>query len=45
MNQKVLDIYLPKERSLDQLKSFSFLKKMISEIELFFDNEDRKSVV
>ncbi len=40
MNQKVLDIYLPKERSLDQLKSFSFLKKMISEIELFFDNDE-----
>ena len=40
MNQKVLDIFLPKERSLDQLKSFSFLKKMISEIELFFSNDD-----
>ena len=40
MNQKVLDIFLPKERSLDQLKNFSFLKKMISEIELFFSNEE-----
>ena len=40
MNQKVLDIFLPKERSLDQLKKFSFLKKMISEIELFFSNEE-----
>ena len=40
MNQKVLDIFLPKERSLDQLKNFSFLKKMISEIELFFGNEE-----
>ena len=40
MNQKVLDIFLPKERSLDQLKNFSFLKKMISEIELFFRNEE-----
>ena len=40
MNQKVLDIFLPKERSLDQLKNFSFLKKMISEIELFFDNDE-----
>ena len=40
MNQKVLDIFLPKERSLDQLKSFLFLKKMISEIELFFSNEE-----
>ena len=40
MNQKVLDIFLPKERSLDQLKNFSFLKKMISEIELFFNNEE-----
>ena len=36
MNQKVLDIFLPKERSLDQLKKFSFLKKMIFEIESFF---------
>jgi ribosomal protein S24E len=40
MNQKVLDIFLPKERSLDQLKSFSFLKKMISEIESFFKNDE-----
>lgn len=40
MNQKVLDIFLPKERSLDQLKNFSFLQKMISEIELFFSNEE-----
>ena len=40
MNQKVLDIFLPKERSLDQLKNFSFLKKMISEIQLFFSNEE-----
>lgn len=40
MNQKVLDIFLPKERSLDQLKSFSFLKKMISEIESFFNNDE-----
>ena len=40
MNQKVLDIFLPKERSLEQLKSFSFLKKMISEIELFFSNDE-----
>ena len=40
MNQKVLDIFLPKERSLDQLKNFPFLKKMISEIELFFSNEE-----
>ena len=40
MNQKVLDIFLPKERSLDQLKNFSFLKKIISEIELFFSNEE-----
>ena len=40
MNQKFLDIFLPKERSLDQLKNFSFLKKMISEIELFFSNEE-----
>ena len=40
MNQRVLDIFLPKERSLDQLKNFSFLKKMISEIELFFSNEE-----
>ena len=40
MNQKVLDIFLPKERSLDQLKNFSFLKKMISEIELFFSNDE-----
>lgn len=40
MNQKVLDIFLPKERSLDQLKNFSFLKKMISEIELFFNNDE-----
>ena len=40
MNQKVLDIFLPKERSLDQLKNFSFLKKMIFEIELFFSNEE-----
>ena len=40
MNQKVLDIFLPKERSLEQLKNFSFLKKMISEIELFFSNEE-----
>ena len=40
MNQKVLDIFLPKERSLDQLKNFPFLKKMISEIELFFNNDE-----
>ena len=40
MNQKVLDIFLPKERSLDQLKNFSFLKKLISEIELFFNNDE-----
>ena len=40
MNQKVLDIFLPKERSLDQLKNFSFLKKMISEIEVFFNNDE-----
>ena len=40
MNQKVLDIFLPRERSLDQLKNFSFLKKMISEIELFFSNDE-----
>ena len=40
MNQKVLDIFLPKERSLEQLKNFSFLKKMISEIEIFFNNEE-----
>ena len=40
MNQKVLDISLPKERSLDQLKNFSFFKKMISEIELFFNNDE-----
>ena len=26
MNQKVLDIFLPKERSLDQLKNFHFKK-------------------
>ena len=38
MNQKVLDIFLPKERSLEQLKKFSFLKKMIFEIESFFKN-------
>jgi hypothetical protein len=38
MNQKTLDIFLPKERSLDQLKKFSFLKKMISEIESFLSN-------
>tara|TARA_Y100000992_G_scaffold168757_1_gene113350 strand:+ start:164 stop:823 length:660 start_codon:yes stop_codon:yes gene_type:complete len=40
MNQKVLDIFLPKERSLDQLKKFSFLKKMVSEIESFFNNDE-----
>jgi hypothetical protein len=40
MNQKALDISLPKERSLDQLKNFLFLKKMISEIELFFNNNE-----
>ena len=40
MNQKVLDIFLPKERSLDQLKNFSFLKKVIYEIELFFNNDE-----
>ena len=40
MNQKVLDISLPKERSLGQLKKFSFLKKIISEIELFFNNDE-----
>ena len=40
MNQKVLDIFLPKERSLDQLRNFSFLKKMISEIEVFFNNDE-----
>jgi len=40
MNQKVLDISLPKERSLGQLKNFSFLKKIISEIELFFNNDE-----
>ena len=40
MNQKVLDIFLPKERSLEQLKNFPFLKKMISEIELFFNNDE-----
>ena len=40
MIQKVLDIFLPKERSLKQLKNFSFLKKMVSEIELFFNNEE-----
>tara|TARA_B100001287_G_C22587630_1_gene484073 strand:- start:260 stop:919 length:660 start_codon:yes stop_codon:yes gene_type:complete len=40
MNQKVLDIFLPKERSLNQLKNFSFLKKMISEIESFFKNSE-----
>ena len=40
MNQKVLDIFVPKERSLEQLKNFSFLKKMISEIELFFNNDE-----
>ena len=40
MNQKVLDIFLPKDRSLEQLKNFSFLKKMIFEIELFFNNEE-----
>lgn len=40
MNQKVLDISLPKERSLGQLKNFSFLKKIIFEIELFFNNDE-----
>jgi len=40
MNQKVLDIFLPKDRTLDQLKNFSFLKKMIFEIELFFNNDE-----
>ena len=40
MNQKVLDISLPKERSLGQLKNFSFLKKIIFEIELFFKNNE-----
>jgi len=40
MNQKILDISLPKERSLGQLKNFSFLKKIISEIELFFINDE-----
>ena len=40
MNQQVLDIFLPKERSLDQLKNFSFLKKMVFEIELFLNNTE-----
>ena len=40
MNQKVLNISLPKERSLKQLKSFTFLQKIISEIELFVKNND-----
>ncbi len=40
MNQKVLNISLPKERSLDQLKDFVFLKKIISEIKLFFNNQE-----
>jgi chromosomal replication initiation ATPase DnaA len=40
MNQKVLDISLPKERSLGQLKNFSFLNKIIFEIELFFKNNE-----
>mgnify|MGYP001161163848 FL=1 len=40
MSQKVLNISLPKERSLDQLKNFKFLKKIVSEIELFFSNKE-----
>ncbi len=40
MNQKILDISLPKARSLDQLKDFSFLKKIILEIELFITNAE-----
>lgn len=40
MNQKVLNISLPKERSLKQLKSFTFLQKIIGEIELFVKNND-----
>ena len=40
MNQKVLNISLPKDRSLDQLKNFAFLKKIVSEIELFFSNKE-----
>ncbi len=40
MNQKVLNISLPKERSLKQLKGFSFLQTIINEIELFAKNND-----
>ena len=40
MNQKVLNISLPKERSLKQLKGFSFLQTIINEIELFDKNND-----
>ena len=40
MSQKILNISLPKERSLDQLKNFAFLKKIVSEIELFFSNKE-----
>ena len=40
MNQKVLDISLPRTRSLEQLKDFSFLKKIILEIELFITNTE-----
>lgn len=40
MNQKVLNIYLPKERSLSQLKKFKFLKNIVEEIEFFFKNDE-----
>ncbi len=40
MNQKVLNISLPKERALWQLKKFKFLQHIVEEIESFLKNDE-----
>ena len=40
MNQKVLNISLPKERALWQLKKFKFLENIVEEIESFLKNDE-----
>ena len=43
MNQKVLNISLPKERALWQLKKFKFLENVVEEIESFLKVLEFKS--
>ena len=41
MNQKILNINLPQERSFEELKKFGLFTNFISEIETFLSNKDK----